>query len=461
MNSRAYFSDPDLNSFSSGQIEEKIRLIQEERLSPQLRYCYDHSSFYRRKFDEVGAKPEDIRTLGDLRALPVFMTKEVERENAVESLEKNSHPFGTHLCAPVNEIYLTGTTSGTTGVPTFTYTFTKNDMDWIGKALAHRFAYNGVGKGDRILFIFSLGIYATTMTLWGIRGLGALPIDIDARAGSELILRIADLTKPTYMATTPSLAEYFIEKAPPIIGKEVKNLKLKGLLLTGEIGVSIPEVKKRLEETYGCRAYDYWAPAGHSIAITCDSDVYHGMHGLSPDLCTSFDDLVDPDTKRSVPAEDGAIGEMVITSLKREAAPLIKYAYGDIGQVYTKPCPNCGFPGKRIKIMGRSDDMLVVKGVNIYPSAIKQVVSSFVPKVTGEMRIVLDQPPPRVIPPLKLKLEYGVETREPDLSGLANEINRALHDQCKIRPQIEWVQPGSLGKSTRKTPVFEKNYEKR
>ena len=461
MDSRAYFSNPDLNSFSSDQIEEKIRLIQEERLSPQLRYCYDRSPFYRRKFDEVGAKPEDIRTLEDLRVLPVFMTKEVERENAMESLEKNSHPFGTHLCAPVNEIYLTGTTSGTTGVPTFTYTFTKNDMDWIGKALGHRFAYSGVGKGDRILFIFSLGIYATTMTLWGIRGLGALPIDIDARAGSELMLRIADLTKPTYMATTPSLAEHLIQKAPSIIGKEVGVLKMKGLLLTGEIGVSIPEVKRKLEETYGCRAYDYWAPAGHSIAITCDSDVYHGMHGLSPDLCTSFDDLVDPDTKRSVPAEEGAIGEMVITSLKREAAPLIKYAYGDIAQVYTKPCPNCGFPGKRIKIIGRSDDMLVVKGVNIYPSAIKQVVSSFVPKVTGEMRIVLDQPPPRVVPPLKLKLEYGVETREPDLLGLANEIKRALHDQCKIRPQIEWVQPGSLEKSTRKTPVFEKNYEKR
>jgi phenylacetate-CoA ligase len=93
------------------------------------------------------------------------------------------------------------------------------------------------------------------------------------------------------MATTPSLAEYLVEKAPPIIGKEVRSLKLKGLLLTGEIGVSIPEVKKKLEETYGCRAYDYWAPAGHSIAITCDSDVYHGMHGLSPDLY-QFDDLL-------------------------------------------------------------------------------------------------------------------------------------------------------------------------
>jgi len=461
VDSRTYFSDPGLNSFSSDQIEEKIRSIQEERLLRQLRYCYDHSSFYRKKFDQVDAKPEDIRSLDDLRALPVFMTKEVERENALESLEKNGHPFGTHLCAPVDEIFLTGTTSGTTGVPTFTYTFTKKDMEWIGRALGHRFAYSGVRKGDRILFIFSLGIYATTMTLWGIRHLGALPIDIDARAGSELILRFADLTKPTYMATTPSLAEYLIEKAPSVIGKEVGDLKLKGLLLTGEIGMSIPEVKEKLENTYGCRAYDYWAPAGHSIAITCDSDVYHGMHGLSPDLCTGFDDLIDPDTKRPVPVEDGAIGEMVITSLKREAAPLIKYAYGDIAQVYTKTCPNCGFPGKRIKIIGRSDDMLVVKGVNIYPSAIKQVVSTFIPKVTGEMRIVLDQPPPRVIPPLKLRLEYGVETREPDLSGLANEINSALHRQCKIRPQIEWVQPGSLEKSTRKTPVFEKNYDKR
>ena len=309
--------------------------------------------------------------------------------------------------------------------------------------------------------MFSLGIYATTMTLWGIRGLGALPIDIDARAGSELILRIADLTKPTYMATTSSLAEYLVQKAPTIIGKEVKGLRLKGLLLTGEIGVSIWEVKKKLEETYGCRAYDYWAPAGHAIAITCDSDAYHGMHGVSPDLCTSFDDLIDPDTKKPVPIEDGAIGEMVITSLKREASPLIKYAYGEIAQVYTKSCPNCGFHGKRMKIIGRSDDMLVVKGVNIYPSAIKQVVSYFVPKVSGEMRIALDQLPPRILPPLKLELEFGVETREPDLEGLTKEISRALHDRCKIRPQIEWVRSGSLEKWTRKTPVFEKNDEKR
>jgi phenylacetate-CoA ligase len=454
--SKYYYSNDVLNSFSLEQIQE----YQEERLRSQLKYCYSASPFYRRKFDEVGARAEDIRTLEDLRALPLFMNKEQERKNAVEALEKENHPFGAHLCAPIDEVFLTGTTSGTTGTPTFSYTFTKKDIELIAQGLGHRFAFNGVGKGDRVLFIFALGIYATTMSLWGIRSIGALPIDIDARAGSELMLRFADLTKPKYMATTVSLAEYLIGKAQGIIGKVVGELKLKGLMLTGEVGVSIPEVKKRIEDAYGCPVYDYWAPAGHAIAITCKSDEYSGMHGVSPDLCTSFEDIVDPETKEPISIDDGATGEMVITSLKREACPLVKYGTGDIIQISTKPCPTCGFPGKRIKVVGRSDDMLVVKGVNIYPSAIKKVVEAFTPQVSGEMRIVLDEPPPRVVPPLKLKIEYSAQTREPELDGLAKEISQATHDQLKIRPSIEWVEPGTLEKSTRKTPVFEKRYEK-
>ncbi len=457
MSNRNYYSNPVFNNYTQEQIQE----YQEKRLIPQLKYCYENSSFYKKKFDEVGALPEDIKTLDDLRALPIFMNKEQERINAQESLERDNHPFGTHLCAPAHKIYLTGTTSGTTGTPTFTYTFTKNDLDLISKGLGHRFVFNGVKEGDRVLFVFALGIYATSMTLWGVRGIGALPIDIDARAGSELMLKFADLTRVDYMATTVSLSEYLIGKSPDIIGKEVRDLNMKGLFLTGEIGVNIPEVKKRIEEAYGCPVYDYWAPAGHAIGVTCKADEYSGMHGISPDLCTSFEDIVDPDTKKSVPIEDGAIGEMVITSLKREACPLVKYATGDIVQVFTKPCPHCGFPGKRVKVIGRADDMLVVKGVNIYPSAIKKVVEGFSPAVTGEMRIVLESPPPRVVPPLKLKLEHGIETRHGDLAGLAREITQALHDRLKIRPEIEWVSPGALEKSTRKTPIFEKSYEKK
>jgi phenylacetate-CoA ligase len=449
-----FYANNELNSLDAPQIRE----YQEARMRVQLAYCYNNSPFYKTKFREAGAKPEDIKTLDDLRQLPVFMNKDQERKNAEESLRNYQHPFGTHLCAPLDELFLTGTTSGTTGMPTFTYTFTKNDVDLIARALGHRFAFNGLKKGDRILFIFALGIYATTMSLWGIRSIGALPIDIDARAGSDLMLRFADLTKPRYMATTVSLSEYLIGKAPSIIGKEVGELNLQGLFLTGEVGVSIPEVRERIETAYGCPVYDYWAPAGHAIAITCGSKEYSGMHGIAPDLCTSFDDLVDPETKKPVHMENGAVGEIVMTSLKREAAPLVKYGTGDIVQLFTEPCPHCGFPGKRIKLIGRADDMLVVKGVNIYPSAIKQVVQSFVPRVTGELRVVLTAPPPRVVPPLRLKLERGVDTRDPDLEPLAQEIAKATHDQLKIRPEIEWVESGSLEKSTRKTPVFEKKY---
>ena len=453
-----FYLAPELNTMS----QEEIRRYQERKLTKQLKYCYDNSELYTQKFDEAGASPEDIKTIDDLRRLPIFMTKDDERKSAEDSLQKNGHPFGLHLCAPVEDLYLTGTTSGTTGTPTFSYTFTEKDINFTGRHLGHRLSLAGVGKGDRVAFFFALGIYATTMTLWGLRGLGALPIDIDARAGTDLLLKFIDLTRPTYLACTPSLAEFLIDKTPRVLDKEVKDFGLKGLLTTGEIGIAIPEIKKKLESAYGCRAYDYWAPAGNAIGISCDSEEYHGLHAVAPDLCTSYDDLVDPVTKEPVDSDvDGAIGEMVHTNLQREACPAVKYAYGDTVQIFTRECPGCGFKGRRAKLIGRADDMLTVKGVNVYPAAIKDIVTTFVPDVTGEMRIVLEAPPPRVVPPVRLKIEHGKDIGQADLPGLANRISAALHNAVKMRPEIEFVEPGALPKETRKTPVFEKKYEQK
>jgi phenylacetate-CoA ligase len=443
-----------------GKSQEEIRGIQEAKLSKQLKYCYDHSEFYRSKFDDCGAKPEDIRTMEDLRRLPVFMVKDDERRSAEQSLEKYGHPFGLHLCAPVEDLYLTGTTSGTTGTPTFSYSFTKNDMTFLTPRIGHRMSMAGIGKGDRVAFFFALGIYATTMTLWGLRSLGALPIDIDARAGTDLFTKFIGLTRPSYMACTPSLAEYLVRKNPELLGYEVGHFKFKGVLTTGEVGIAIPEIKKKLESAYGCRFYDYWAPCGNAPGISCDSEEYYGMHAIAPDVCTSFDDLVDPVTKEPVDADvDGAIGEMVQTNLQREACPVVKYAYGDIVQVFLKECPGCGFQGRRIKVIGRADDMLIVKGVNVYPGAIRNIVTEFIPEVTGEMRILLDNPPPRVIPPLKLKIEHGKAVGRDDLSALGEKIGTAIHNRIKIRPVIELVEPESLPRETRKTQVFEKKYK--
>jgi phenylacetate-CoA ligase len=457
MRKEPYYYNSELDRLS----HEEITHLQEKKLRVQIRYCHDNSRFYRKKFKDAGVSAEDIRTLHDLRKLPIFLTKDVERHIAAESLEKYGHPFGTHLCCPIEDVTLVGTTSGTTGVPTFSYIFTKKDIETIlENGWSRRFKSIGIQRGDRVAFFFALGVYATTGSLYALRAVGALPIDIDARAGTDMLLQFIELTRPSYLACTPSLAEFLIERCPKVLHREVGDLKFRGLLTTGEIGIAIPEIKKKLEGTYGCRAYDYWAPEAHAIGISCDSDEYYGMHALCPDLCTSFDDLVDPITKQPVDIVDGAKGELVHTSLEREACPIIRYAYGDIVQIYTKECPVCGFPGKRVKLIGRADDMLIVKGVNIYPAAIKDVVTSFIPDVTGNMRIVLETPPPRVVPPLKLKIEHGEGVGQSELSHLADKIAKALHEKIKVRPEIQFVSPGTFPPESRKTPSFEKIYEK-
>ncbi|MBU7006771.1 phenylacetate--CoA ligase family protein [Phosphitispora fastidiosa] len=449
------FATEKLNFMS----QEQIKQYQFEKLSNQLKYCYNNSEFYRKRFKDAGALPGDIKSIEDFRELPVFMTKVLERESQRESLERYGHPFGMHLCCRPEELTLTSTTSGTTGIPTFTYTFSHRDINGLqAQNWAHMFKCGGVSPGDRVLFCYALGIYATTMVLWGIRKLGALPIDVDVRGGSEPILQFADLVKPYAGCFTPSLAEYLIGRSQDVIGKPVSELGFKALFLTGEPAVGIPEVKQRLEDAYKCRIYDYMAQGGGSFGLSCDSDEYHGMHCYAPDYNLYQDDIIDPETKKPIDIVEGAIGEAVHTSLDRDAVPVIRYAYGDIVQVYTEKCPACGFAGKRVKVIGRSDDMLIVKGANIYPAAIKNVIAEFIPKITGEMRIVLDTPPPRVVPPLKVKLEYGKGMGSDQLPGLEAEINKQLHARVRLTPKIIWVPPGSMEKSMRKTPLFEKNY---
>ena len=450
------FANEELNRMN----DEQIKVYQEERLGRQLRYCYDKSEYYRRKFDVCGAKPEDIRTLEEFRQLPIMMTKQDERETQQESLERQGHPFGMHLCIPLKEVELTSTTSGTSGTPTFTYTFSRRDINGpVADLWAFMFCEAGIQPGDRVLFAYALGVYATSMLLWGIRKMGALPIDVDVRGGADAILQFAQLTKPVSFATTPSLAEFMITRAPKSINQEVDELGFQTLLLCGEPGAGIPEVKKKLETAYGARIYDYWSPGGLGYGMSCDAEEYQGLHCYAPDYNLLQDDLVDPATKQPIDVVDGAVGEAVHTSLDRDACPVIRYAYGDIVQVITGECPHCGFKGKRFKFVGRSDDMLIVKGSNIYPAAIQEIVTSFSPKVTGAMKIVLDEPPPRVVPPLKIKVEHAGGMDETQLAQLEKDIKSVCSHKVKINPQIIWVPENTFERSLRKTSPFEELYE--
>jgi phenylacetate-CoA ligase len=437
---------------------DEIIALQETKLRSQLKYCVRNSELYRRKLNEIGVDPADIKSIEDFRSLPVMMDKDQQRASEHESLKRHGHPFGMHLCCSPDDVVLTATTSGTTGIPTFSYTQAQSDLDKISKAVAYMMEYTGISSGDRVLFSYALGVYATSAFIPGIRLANVLPIDVDVRAGAAKILQFLQLTRPDAAMMTPSLAEYLIREAPEITGSQVGEFNLSALLTTGEIAVGIPEVKEKIESAYGCRQYDWLSPTGATaIAFSCDSDEYYGLHCVTPDLDLYPYDLVDPVMHEPKDIADGVIGEAVYTSLDHLAAPMIRVASGDIIQIFTKECPGCGFKGLRARVLGRNDDMLIVKGANVYPAAIKQTVAQFVPAVTGEIRVVLDQEPPRVIPPLKVKLEYGPDTDSNDLSDLGERIRNTLSQEVRVSPDIIWCAPGTLEKSMAKTPLFEKN----
>ncbi|EGQ27223.1 phenylacetate-CoA ligase [Sporosarcina newyorkensis 2681] len=435
--------------------EEEMKEHQFFLLIDQLKYICRNSEYYSNLFKQHDIKISGIRTFEDYFNLPIFLDKERERISQNESLEKWGHPFGIHLCSSPDDIVFTGTTSGTSGQPTFTYTFTQQDLHFMNQFISHMLSYGRVMKGDRVLFAHALGIYATSSIIQGIKYHGALPIDVDIRNGSESIINYARLTKPTALMTTPSLAEYLIEKYREIYDRPISDLGIQAIFTVGEVGIGIPEVKNRIEKEFGCRVYDYLGEIGFS----CDSDEYHGVHCSSPELGTFPNELIDPHTLEPLEISDGVIGEIVITEFHLKALPRIRYRSGDLVQVFTAPCPGCGFTGRRVKMIGRSDDMIIVKGTNVYPTAIKEVITEFMPDVTGEMRIVLNNPPPRIVPPLLIKIEHRKGITKQELDKLDRAIKRTLHERLRVTPEFEWVQAGSIDRSLHKTPVFEKRYE--
>jgi phenylacetate-CoA ligase len=436
---------------------EKIRL---RRLRKQLKYCYTHSEYYHRKFDEAGFRPEEIKTWDDFRKIPALMDKEEERKSQRESIDRFGHPFGIHLCCPPEKIILAKTTGGTTGFPTFSYSFTQHDYDRWNEGTARGYWLAGLRPGDRVLFCFPLsGGWAGSIVKTPLQYMGILCFDLGAETPIEKIVEYANVTRPNVLMSTPSFAEAFIEAYPKLTGKSVSEIGIKKLLLSGEPGVAIPSIRKRMEEAFSGKWNDYLMINSEGFSSSCPADEYQGLHEVALDLSIWSDDLIDPDTKQPLEVKDGAIGEGLITSLDREGLPLIKYRLGDIIQVFTKPC-ECGYPGhgNRIKVLGRLNDRLSVEGVGIFPMAVRDVITSFIPRVTGAMRIVLTEPPPQIIPPLKIKVEYGPGIESNQLPDLATEIEKRTLELYRVRSTVEFVPPEALGRVTKKTPMFEDKY---
>ncbi len=424
------------------------------KLRKQIAYCFENSTFYRDKLRAAGiAQPADVRSLDEFRALPALITKSEHRAIQEESLVRDGHPYGTHLCAPVDRVIHVAATSGTTGQPTF-YTFTRRDLDITCAVFARMWRAIGLRPGDTVLQANGLSMWLAGITsILTLQAYGARPIPVGAEAGVSRILRYMRMTRPVAMMCTPSLATHLIERAPEEIGVPVGALGVKKVIVGGEPGGGLRPFRQRIREAYGATVHDIAGAAWHNGLISDEADEYSGMHVMGEDYCFRYD-LRDPETHRALPLVDGAVGEAIHTGLDYEAGPALRYASGDIVRLHVGESPTTGIFGTRLEIIGRADDLLIVKGVKLYPASLKEIVQGFCPAVSGELRIELDAPPPRVTPPLRLTVEAGPATASDEFGALAGRIADRAHELLAVRPLIEVVPHGTLARSSLKTQLI-------
>ena len=436
---------------------DELRHVQWTRLKKQMRYVYYNSTLYRETFRKAGAHPDDVKGIDDFRALPVFLDKEKDRLTQEKTRAEQGHPFGEYLCSSPKHVRALHTTSGTTGLPVFE-AFSAKDIEVQNEVLSRSFWRMGWRPGDYVIHGVGLSMWlAGLMTLRAIQSFGAVGIPAGAEAGTERFLQFAELTHPDHMCSFPSFVEHLARKAPEVAGYEVKALGLKTIMCGGEPGAGVPETRKKIEEAYGARLYDCTGGNWGLWGVSCDASTYQGIHLAGEDYCLI--DLVDPGTKEPVDMSGKVVeGEWVLTALEWESAPAFRYAYGDIVQLMNEPC-ECGLPGMRMRYIGRADDLLIVKSVNVYPMAIKAVVDGFVPRVTSEMRIILTQQPPKVEPPLQMKVEYGAEVGENEREDLKKELENTISAKLRIRADVQLVPPNSLERDpAKKLKLVEKQY---
>ena len=426
---------------------EQLGELQERKLRRQMSYNYQNSIFYRRKFDQIGLRPEDIRTLDDLAKLP-FTTKEELRDSQLEQ-----PPLGLHAAVPMARVIRLHSSSGTTGRPSYVG-ITRNDRDvWI-EAVARVYWSQGVRPDSIVVMGFGIGFFVGGLPLHdAIEEIGATFIPVGTGASDRLITSIQNI-KADQLTCTPSYATYLADYVRHKFRVEPKTLGLRRIQLGAEPGGGIPAVRRRIEEDWGAFVTEGIGNADVIPVYSADCEERAGAHYLAPDFAIL--EIIDPESGQSLPFDRPEIqGELVFTHIDRECVPLVRFRTRDRVIAWADPCP-CGRTGVRLRCIGRTDDMLILRGVNVWPSAIKDVIVSMRPAATGEVQILLDQPGPKVDPPLKLQVEYGPDVQ--DLAALKQEVEETLRQKLIFAAQVELVPPDTLPRFEMKAQLIRKLY---
>jgi phenylacetate-CoA ligase len=426
---------------------EELRPIQQEKFLKQLDYVWEKSPFYQRKFKEHGVQRGDIRGLADLQNLPF-----TEKDELRKSQEAHP-PLGLHCAAPMKDVIRIHSSSGTTGVPTFVG-ITKHDHKVWTNITARSLFAKSVRPTDVVIHAVGLTFFVGGLPVKdAIEHIGAAFVPIGTGASDRVVITTKRLGG-TLLHCTPSYAMYLADYVRKHQEMEPSELGFRKLVVGAEPGGGVPAIKKRLQEDYQALVSEGMGNSDAAPIIFGECPAQQGMHFCAQEYIVP--ELIDPDSGKLIEMKDGAEGELVYTLIDRECCPLLRFRTRDRIVVFTGPC-ECGRSSFRIRCIGRTDDMLIVLGVNVFPSAVKDVITSFRPRTTGDMLVLLDKPGPKVEPPVRVQVEYS--PGEKDLDGLKKTLETALREKLVFRADVELVPDGTLPRFEMKAKLIRKLYE--
>jgi len=408
-------------------------------LRAQLAATAATSEFYRAKWAAAGVRPETVRGVGDLPILP--FTEKLELQAALAA----APPFGTNQSAPSADLVRMQATGGTSGTP-LRMAMTRVDVATYNDAGARAAWAAGLRPGDILFECMNYSLYAGGVSDHGtFETLGACVAAIGVGQSRRLLDILADLGVAAVLYSTPSYALHLAEVAREQ-GREPRDLGLRRGLFSGDAGLENPAYRAEIEDAWGMVARNIYGTS-ETAPVAAECEFADGMHWTGQDAFLA--EFVNPDTGEPVAAEDGATAELVITTLRREAHPLIRFRTHDSMRLSTVPCA-CGRTSLRLHVLGRSDEMFIVRGINVFPLAVAAIVDEFRPLLSGEFRIVLAEPPPLVTPP------HVLAERAPDLAPerhdlVAGELGARIRSLLGFTAQVQIVEPGRFPRGEQKT----------
>jgi phenylacetate-CoA ligase len=407
-------------------------------LRRHVRHAYDNSPYYRTTFDAAGVHPDDVRTLDDLRRFPTI-TKSVlrARQEAVPLL-------GDLSAVPERDVVYVSASSGSTGVPTLS-PFTQADFDgWIDYE-ARQFWSSGLRPHDRYCHSLNFSLFIGGPCVLGAQKLGALTVHAGT-VPSERLLTILRQFQATAIWTTPSYAWYLGETAQKEGLDPKTDLAVKRIFVAGEPGGSIPETRARIETLWGASVYDYYGLSDIFGACAGMCEEKDGLHWAEDHILV---EVLDPETGE--PVEEGQRGEMVLTTLQKQARPLIRFRTGDIVSFTTEPC-RCGRTSQRLMgVHGRLDDMLIIRGVNIFPSDVEALVRKD-HDLSGEYRLVVERHDHLDSLTVEVEARHGVNLPPEDLAA---RLKRQIKAVTGVGANVSLLPPDSLPRATHKAKRVE------